>query len=80
MPRVMDADEGLLERFANLQKLLRVVANLPAHVTWGIKDGEGEKLDPKVYLEKAKQEIDRITVAHKEKKNQKQGPPVSHSQ
>ena len=34
MPRIVDQDEGLKERFANLQKLLKIVEDLPQKVTW----------------------------------------------
>ena len=34
MPRVVDADDGLKERFANLQKLVQTVEDLPNRVSW----------------------------------------------
>ena len=38
MPRTIEEDGELMERFANLQKLLELVKDLHKSVTWGIKD------------------------------------------
>ena len=34
MPRTYDIEQGMMERFANLQKLLGLLHDLPNLVTW----------------------------------------------
>ena len=47
MPRIVE-DDGLKERFANLQKLVQTVEDLPNRVTWEKQD---KWTNPKAFKE-----------------------------
>ena len=72
MPRTIEEDGEMMERFANLQKLLSLVKDLHKQVSWGIKDTAPDQKGPlKNFARERQKKKEKIEQEREQKEKEK---------